>query len=70
MGKQLGTFETYRAGRVKSRQRVRWKTTARNGKKVANGGEAYVNEADAVSGALLTAHIIAAHFGYQLVKKG
>jgi hypothetical protein len=70
MGKPLGRFTVYRAGPVKTRQRTRWKVTARNGRKVGNGGEAYVNEADAIAGALVAAHVIAEANGYQLVKKG
>ena len=53
-----GKFCTYK-GRKQGRQVWRWKTVARNGRKTATGGEAFVNEADAVTGALVAARIIA-----------
>lgn len=68
---RLGEFIVYKGRkRPGSRQCWRWAATARNGKKVATAGEAFVNEADAFSGALVAAHIIAEANGYQLVKKG
>lgn len=63
-----GTFVTYK-GRRQGRQIWRWKIVAKNNRKTASGGEAYVNESDAVTGALTTARIIAEANGYQLVKK-
>lgn len=63
-----GTFTTYR-GRRQGRQVWRWKTVGRNGRKTGTGGEAFVNASDAVTGALVTAKIIAEANGYQLVKK-
>jgi len=62
-----GTFVTYK-GRKQGRQVWRWKTVARNGRKTANAGEAYVNQSDAVTGALATARIIAEANGYRLAK--
>ena len=64
-----GTFTVYK-GRKQGRQIWRWKTVARNGRKTGTSGEAFVNEVDAMTGALVTAHIIAEANGYQLVRKG
>lgn len=65
----MPTFITYK-GRRQGRQVWRWKTVAKNGRTTGIGGEAFVNESDAVTGALVTAKIIAEANGYQLVKKG
>lgn len=64
-----GTFTVYK-GRRQGRQVYRWRTVAKNNRKTGIGGESYINAADAVTGALTTARIIAEFNGYQLVKKG
>lgn len=66
----LGSFLVYKSRKpLGSRQRWRWRVVARNGRKVGTSGEAFVNEADAFTGALTAAQIIAEANGYQLVKK-
>jgi uncharacterized protein YegP (UPF0339 family) len=69
---KIGTFAVYASRRRKKgdRQKWRWRAVARNGKTVGTSGEAFVNDADAFTGALTAAHVIAEANGYQLVKKG
>lgn len=40
------TYIIYRSPRFIGRQKWRWKTVAPNGRKIANGGEAFTNRAD------------------------
>lgn len=43
----MAKVETYRRrGKADSRQQSRWRVRAQNGRKIANGGEGYANEAD------------------------